>query len=122
MKLNLLILIFIFIGCVPEQGQRIASCGYAEAFNSVTRECYSIEAPREIPVASLREVTIEEDSGENIFELTYSDANSDYATACEIVSSDENIDSDGGVPVTCSCVGGSSNANIIPDSSINVCL
>ena len=119
MKLNLLILIFIVIGCVPEQGQRIASCGYAEAFNSVTRECYSIEAPREIPVASLREVTIEEDSGENIFELTYSDANSDYATACGIVSSDENIDSDGGVPVTCSCVGGSCTASIIPDSNFN---
>jgi hypothetical protein len=119
MKFWLLIITIILAGCLPETGKEKTNCGANEAFDSVTRRCYSIEAPRKVPVANLEDVSLVEDSGINTIALKYADANKDYAVACNIISYSSTIDGNGGLPVACSCVGGICSARVRPDNNFN---
>ncbi len=77
--------------CVPKATEKKAACGTNEAFNSVTRSCYSIEEVRHKPVATTTSATLNEETPKAI-ELLYTDANKDKAVSCKITSFSSNLE------------------------------
>jgi hypothetical protein len=81
--------IFIF-SCVPKATEKKAVCGTNEAFNNITRTCYSIEATKYLPVANLSSLTTNQETPK-LVELTYSDKNKDAALSCTLSGVDANL-------------------------------
>lgn len=82
--------IFIFLGlaffaisCVPKATEKKASCGKNEAFDTVTRSCFSIEEIRRVPVGTASSATLSEETPLTI-NLSYTDANLDKAISCKV--------------------------------------
>lgn len=85
-----LIGLFILSACVPKATEKNAVCGANEAFNSVTRTCYSVAEVRYKPVATYNGTTLSQETG-SLVTLTYTDQNADTATACSVSSVSPNL-------------------------------
>ena len=85
-----LIGLFILSACVPKATEKNAVCGANEAFNSVTRTCYSVAEVRYTPVATYAGATLSQETG-SLITLTYTDQNADTATACSVSSVSPNL-------------------------------
>ena len=70
--------------CVPKATEKVAICGANEAFNNVSRSCYSILAPNKAPVAyNLTPPAFYEDTT-SLITLNYSDVDLDLASVCAL--------------------------------------
>ena len=78
-------------------------CEEGFEFKTLERRCVNMIIENAPPVATLREVTISEDSDPVVVELLFSDQNDDVALGCDILNYGEEIDGDGRVLVTCFC-------------------
>lgn len=83
--------IVVVSACVPKATEKKAACGVNQAFNTVTRSCYSIAEIRYKPVGTKTSDTLTEETPKTIT-LSYTDANNDVATSCKISSVSANID------------------------------
>ncbi|MBI2520962.1 MAG: hypothetical protein HYV97_11110 [Bdellovibrio sp.] len=119
------LLMFLWTGvlflsaCLPEKGKEDATCLEYQTFDSKTRSCVNVGVTRKTPTGTLSNLTVAEDSGATQVTLTYSDINSDTATACYISSASSTLDGDGLFPVSCSCVAGLCRATIKPDTNFS---
>ena len=80
----------IVVSCVPKATENKAICGVNQAFNSVTRSCYSISEIRYKPVATKSSDTLTQETAKTIT-LTYTDGNSNPALSCRVSSLSSNI-------------------------------
>lgn len=72
--------------CVPKATEKKAVCGANQAFNSVSRSCYSIVAPNKAPVAdNITPASFAEET-QSIITLSYSDVDVDLGTHCQITN------------------------------------
>lgn len=71
------------VSCVPSATEKKAACGENEAFNKVSRSCYSIVETRVKPVGTKSTDTLLEEKPQ-LVTLTYTDANKDKALSCKI--------------------------------------
>jgi hypothetical protein len=89
---NLIKLIFVVTtmmvvsACVPKAVDKKATCSENQAFDSVTRSCYSIAEIRFKPVATLASETFTQETAKTIT-LPYTDKNNDLAVSCSITGS-----------------------------------
>lgn len=83
--------LFIVSSCVPKATEKNAVCGTNEAFNSVTRTCYSVAEVRYKPVATYSGATLSQETG-SLITLTYTDQNADTASACSVSSVSPNLE------------------------------
>ncbi len=114
---SLLLIGLLAVACNPNEGKQKATCGANMAFNSISRKCYAVNAPRSAPSPSTISASINEDSAGSTVTLSYTDTESDFANSCSIVSYSATIDGNGLAPVSCSCTGGVCTAVINPDSN-----
>jgi hypothetical protein len=77
-----LVLVLAF-SCVPKATEKKAVCGTNQAFNSVSRTCYSIAEGRFVPVGTLSSQSLTQEIG-TALTLTYTDKNSNTATSCSV--------------------------------------
>lgn len=90
-------LLFVFAiamvvgACVPKASDKKATCGKNEAFNSVTRSCYSITEIRYKPVATTSSESLTQETPKSIT-LGYTDKNSDTATSCRVTGISSNLE------------------------------
>lgn len=87
----LLSIAVVVSACVPKATEKKAACGVNQAFNTVTRSCYSIAEIRYKPVATKTTETMAEETPKTIT-LTYTDSNKDLATSCKISGISTNIE------------------------------
>lgn len=78
-------------GCVPKASDKKAVCGTNQAFDSVSRSCYSIAEIRYKPVATKTSETLAQETPKTIT-LTYTDKNNDQATSCSVTSISSNLE------------------------------
>ncbi len=88
----ILLFITIFTSCVPKATETKASCGANQAFNSVTRTCYSTSEIRYKPVATKSSHSLSEEVPAIDIELTYTDGNKNSAASCRVSSVSSNIE------------------------------
>lgn len=81
----LLSLTLLLSACMPKATQSTANCGITQAFDPVTRSCYSISEIRYTPSASLSSVSLSQETAQ-LINLTYFDRNGDKAKSCAIDS------------------------------------
>ena len=79
----LMIAILAITSCVPKATEKKANCGENEAFNPVSRSCYSIQELRTRPVGTTSKANLVEETPQTIF-LAYTDGNNDQGLTCEI--------------------------------------
>jgi hypothetical protein len=73
----------IVVSCVPKATENKAICGKNQAFDSVSRSCYSVEETRRVPVGTTSSVSTSEEKPVSVT-LAYTDANLDQAMTCAI--------------------------------------
>ncbi len=76
--------------CVPAATEKKASCGANQAFDSVSRSCYSITEIRRVPTGTVSSASMAEETPKTI-ELSYTDANSDKALSCSVSGVSSNV-------------------------------
>lgn len=81
----------VVVSCVPKATEKKAVCGANQAFNSVTRTCYSIAEVRYTPVGTKSSETLSQETPKTIT-LTYTDKNSDQATSCKVSGMSANLE------------------------------
>ena len=90
-----LILVFATIvatvSCVPKATDKKAVCGENQAFDSVSRSCYSITEIRYKPEATKTSEGLAQETAETLT-LTYTDKNKDQATSCSVTGISSNIE------------------------------
>lgn len=72
----------ILVSCVPSATQSSAQCGANQSFSNITRSCYSIVEVRKVPVGTLSNDSILQETSKQIT-LTYTDVNKDSAISCK---------------------------------------
>lgn len=77
--------------CVPKATEKKAVCGTNQAFNSVTRSCYSVVEGRTRPVGTKNSDTLLQEVAKTIA-LTYTDGNNNTALSCKVSSISANIE------------------------------
>ncbi|MBC7428620.1 MAG: hypothetical protein H7336_08420 [Bacteriovorax sp.] len=77
--------------CVPKATENKAVCGKNQAFDNVSRSCYSIEETRRVPVGTASNVNMSEEIPATIT-LSYTDANLDQVKSCNVSSVSSNIE------------------------------
>jgi hypothetical protein len=87
----LLIASFAVTSCVPKATEKKAVCGTNQAFNTVTRSCYSVIETRSKPVATKTSEAVSEERPQ-LVTLTYTDANKDKALSCKVSSLSSNLE------------------------------
>jgi len=82
-KLSLFYGVMLFVlGCVAEKKPTTkANCGEGQAFNEVSRQCFGT---RTTPQGTLRNLTVTQDSGKNLVNLTFVDNSGTGANACRV--------------------------------------
>lgn len=81
-----LLILVSMSSCMKKATETKAKCGEYEAFDSVSRSCYSLSSHPAAPKANLESITLEAEVAKKI-RLTYTDANSDLALSCRAVVS-----------------------------------
>lgn len=83
LKLSLFYGMMLFVlGCVAEKKPATkAVCGEGQAFNEVSRQCFGT---RTTPQGTLRNLTVTQDSGKNLINLTFTDNSGAGASACRV--------------------------------------
>jgi hypothetical protein len=76
--------------CVPQATEKKAVCGTNQAFNSVTRSCYSVSETRGKPYGTKSSETLLEETAKEIT-LSYTDANNNSALMCKVVSTNSGL-------------------------------
>jgi hypothetical protein len=76
---------------VPKATEKKAVCGLNQAFNNVTRSCYSIEEVRTKPVGTMSTGTLFEEVAKTLT-LSYSDLNKNLALTCKVTALSDNIE------------------------------
>jgi hypothetical protein len=71
------------VSCVPKATESKAVCGENQAFNKVSRSCYSIVEVRVKPVGTKSTDTVLEEKPQ-LITLTYTDGNKDKALSCKV--------------------------------------
>lgn len=99
------VLILGMYSCVPQTSSTSNICPEGTAFDAKSRTCVDVSLP---PVATLQEISIDEDSTNNIVVLSYKDVNKEYAQSCNIVVA-KNLTAG-----LCRCTGGECNVSITP--------
>ena len=79
------------VSCVPTATEKKAFCGTNQAFDSVTRSCYSIEEVKRVPVGTATSAVTTEETPVDVV-LTYTDANLDKALTCTVSSVSANVE------------------------------
>ena len=87
----LMIAILAIASCVPKATDKKANCGENEAFNSVSRSCYSIQELRTKPVATTSKASLTEETPQT-FILAYTDGNNDLGLKCEISATSSELE------------------------------
>jgi hypothetical protein len=82
----LLAAFLVVSACTPKATEKKAVCGVNQAFNSVTRSCYSIAETRNTPIGTKATDTLSEEVAKTIT-LSYTDANSNLASLCKVTVS-----------------------------------
>lgn len=77
--------LFVISACMPKATQNSANCGTTQAFDPVTRTCYSISEIRYVPSPSLSSIAMSQETPQ-LVNLTYFDRNGDKAISCSIDS------------------------------------
>jgi hypothetical protein len=110
----------LLTSCLPEQTKDPNVCSPGYLFDVVSRKC-SVDPSSVItdqpPVATLKMVTINEDSGANSVILTYSDINGNLASSCSIPTYSLGLDLT--PPSACTCVAGTCTTSITPNSNFS---
>ncbi len=76
-------IIFAVTGCVPKATEKKAACGTNQLFNTVTRNCYTVDELRYKPVGTKSSVSMSEEVPVKV-ELSYSDGNRNTAISCNV--------------------------------------
>lgn len=87
----LLITAVMTVSCVPKATEKKAVCGANQAFDSVSRSCYSIAEIRYKPVATKATESLVQETSK-VVTLSYSDKNSDQAVSCSVTGVSSNME------------------------------
>jgi hypothetical protein len=80
---KLILLFALLLSCVGEKKPSTnAECAEGEGFDQVSRQCVNV---RSAPAATLRNLSLFQNSGKNTVRLDYRDSNGEAANSCEVV-------------------------------------
>jgi hypothetical protein len=81
----------IVVSCVPKATEKKAICGTNQAFDTITRSCYSTSAVRVKPVGTKSSDSLLEEKPQ-LITLTYTDGNNDKALSCKVTNVSSNVE------------------------------
>lgn len=80
----------VVTSCVPKATEKKAVCGTNEAFNNVTRACFSISETRAKPFGTKSSDALLQETAKEIT-LTYIDANNNPAISCKVTTTNSGL-------------------------------